>query len=75
MLHSIEFRSNLINERKALSSANDTNFDLNLYLSKVLVIDRKNIPDVEDKMAARVDYALSKLQTEFWPEHKCRQQC
>ena len=41
LLHSIEFQS-LINERKALSSANDTNFDLNLP-SKVLVIDRKNI--------------------------------
>ena len=64
LLHSIEFQS-LINERKALASPNDTNFDLNLYLSKVLVIDRKNISGVEDKMAARVDYALSKLQKSF----------
>jgi pentatricopeptide repeat protein len=73
-LHSIEFQS-IINARKLLSTSQYNDFDLNFYLSQVLVIKNQAASSLDDNdciqvddertKKERVDYALTKLKDSF----------
>ena len=71
--------SSILNDRKTLSNTHDVDFDLNLYLSKVLVIeddskqsrsvnddnDDDNDSDAGEKKNERINHALVKLQESY----------